>query len=268
MNKDNMKTFTTGQFAERFKIKKDTLFYYDKIGLFKPEGIGDNGYRYYTVPQLDIFWMLRSLRELNFPIKTLQNYLDTPTPEELVELSNNQLIKVKEEIKKLEQINWLLNSVVTNSNEAINAPLDEVTLVNLPSEPIVYSKPLPYIDDISFNEWFEFYDNFLNQTNLKGPAYVGSIVSKDDLLKNKFGTIHQLFVRMEGEGIKPAGLYAVTYHKGPYETAVDVYKVFVAKIKKQGLTICGDAYEEYLLNRLAVSNPNDFIIKISIAVKK
>ncbi len=35
--------------------------------------------------------------------------------------------------------------------------------------------------------------------------------------------------------IKPAGLYAVTYYKGSYESIVDFYKGFMRKIKEQGL---------------------------------
>lgn len=67
--------------------------------------------------------------------------------------------------------------------------------------------------------------------------------------------------------MKPAGLYAVTYYKGSYEAIVDFYEVFMRKIKEQGLIICGDAYEEYLLNVLATQNSRDFVTKISVAVK-
>lgn len=34
MNRRDKKLYTTGEFAKKFNIKKDTLFYYDKIGLF------------------------------------------------------------------------------------------------------------------------------------------------------------------------------------------------------------------------------------------
>ncbi len=38
IDRKNFRTFTTGKFAKRFEVKKDTLLYYDKIGLFKPAG--------------------------------------------------------------------------------------------------------------------------------------------------------------------------------------------------------------------------------------
>ncbi|MEK4207855.1 MULTISPECIES: MerR family DNA-binding transcriptional regulator [Paenibacillus] len=62
MIRKNLTNFYTGEFAKLFGIKKDTLFYYDKIKLFQPAGISDNGYRYYTLQQLDTFWAIQSLR--------------------------------------------------------------------------------------------------------------------------------------------------------------------------------------------------------------
>ena len=73
MNYKKTATYSTGEFAAHFGIKKDTLFYYDKIGLFSPAGVRDNGYRYYTSAQIEPFRTLLSLRELNVPIKTLQD---------------------------------------------------------------------------------------------------------------------------------------------------------------------------------------------------
>lgn len=269
MNKNNIKSFTTGEFAKRFGIKKDTLFYYDRIGLFHPAKVDDNGYRCYTFEQLDVFWMLQSLRELNFPIQALKNYVNAPSPEKLVDLSKDQLTLVKEEIKKLEQIQWLLSNIVAYSEEALNAPLDEFTLKVLPDEAILYSNPLPLRDELHADEWFNFTDQFLKEAELKGPAYAGSIVSQKDIKAGIYGRIDRLFVRRNDakSKIKPAGLYAVTYHKGPFESPEELYEPFLQKIKEDGLTICGDAYEEYLLDKLAVQDTDDFMIKISIAVK-
>lgn len=269
MNKNNIKSFTTGEFAKRFGIKKDTLFYYDRIGLFHPAKVDDNGYRYYTFEQLDVFWMLQSLRELNFPIQALKNYVNAPSPEKLVDLSKDQLTLVKEELKKLEQIQWLLSNIVAYSEEALNAPLDEFTLKVLPDEAILYSNPLPLRDELNADEWFNFTDQFLKEAELKGPAYAGSIVSQKDIEAGIYGRIDRLFVRRNDDKskVKPAGLYAVTYHRGPFESPKELYEPFLQKIKEHGLTICGDAYEEYLLDKLAVHDTDDFMIKISIAVK-
>ncbi|WP_460263386.1 MerR family transcriptional regulator [Clostridium botulinum] len=269
IDRKNFRTFTTGEFAKRFGVKKDTLFYYDKIGLFKPAGISDNGYRYYTIPQSDIFWVIQSLRDLNFPLKSLDNYLKAPSPQELIELSKNQLNKVDQEIEKLIQIRSILNRIVLQSEEALNAPLDKIILMDLEEEPILYSDKNTLKGDTTNEEWSSYYEEFFKKTELRGPAFIGSVIDKNDLLSGKFGRIDRLFVRMDKPEatMKPAGLYAVTYYKGSYEAIVDFYEVFMRKIKEQGVIICGDAYEEYLLNVLATQNSMDFVTKISVAVK-
>lgn len=214
--------------------------------------------------------MIQSLRDLNFPLKSLDNYLKAPSPQDLIELSKNQLNKVDEEIEKLIQIRSILNRIVLRSEEALNAPLDKVILMDIKEQPILYSDKNPLKSDTSNEEWSDYYEEFFKKTELKGSAFVGSVIDKNDMLSGRFGRIDRLFVRVDKPDatIKPAGLYAVTYYKGSYESIVDFYKGFMRKIKEQGLTICGDAYEEYLLNILTTQNSRNFVTKISVAVKK
>ena len=54
MKENNTKYFSTGEFAKLCKVHKKTLFHYDEIGLFKPEKVMDNGYRYYSIYQLEL----------------------------------------------------------------------------------------------------------------------------------------------------------------------------------------------------------------------
>ena len=44
----NMK-LSIGEVARLFNISKDTLRYYDKIGILKPEVNKENGYRFYDI---------------------------------------------------------------------------------------------------------------------------------------------------------------------------------------------------------------------------
>ncbi|MFE4512310.1 MerR family DNA-binding transcriptional regulator, partial [Bacillus subtilis] len=48
MSEDVKKYFTTGEFSKLCRVKKQTLFHYDEIGLFSPEIKKENGYRYYS----------------------------------------------------------------------------------------------------------------------------------------------------------------------------------------------------------------------------
>ena len=73
--KDNY--FSTGEFAKLCNVNKKTLFHYDEIGLFKPEIVKENGYRYYSIYQLEIFDMIYTLRDLGVPLKEIKsNFLN------------------------------------------------------------------------------------------------------------------------------------------------------------------------------------------------
>ena len=41
--------FTTGEFAKICSVSKQTLIYYDRVGIFSPDITGSNGYRYYSI---------------------------------------------------------------------------------------------------------------------------------------------------------------------------------------------------------------------------
>lgn len=75
MNNNVKPLFTTGEFAKLCNVRKDTLFYYDEIGLLKPEIIQDNGYRYYSANQLYLFDVISMLKECGTPLKEIREYI-------------------------------------------------------------------------------------------------------------------------------------------------------------------------------------------------
>lgn len=66
---------TSGQFAKVLGISKDTLFHYDRLGILSPEFTAENGYRYYSINQIDVFKVIAILKELEMPLKEIKEYL-------------------------------------------------------------------------------------------------------------------------------------------------------------------------------------------------
>ncbi|MCS4515545.1 hypothetical protein JTS93_00875 [Clostridium botulinum] len=111
-------------------------------------------------------------------MKSLDNYLKAPSPQDLIELSKNQLNKVDQEIEKLIQIRSILNRIVLQSEEALNAPLDKVIIMDLEEEPILYSDKNTLKGDTTNEEWSSYYEEFFKKTELRGPAFIGSVIDK------------------------------------------------------------------------------------------
>ena len=83
MNRHAQTYFTTGEFAARCGVTKHTLFHYDQLGIFSPVLKEENGYRFYSYAQIEVFHVISTLKELDIPLKEIKAYLDRRSPEEL-----------------------------------------------------------------------------------------------------------------------------------------------------------------------------------------
>ena len=262
------KTFSTGEFAKLLEINKNTLLYYDKIGLFKPAGTLDNGYRYYTLEQFDKFIAIQSLRTVEFPIKALKTYFDCPNIYALQHLALEQHEKVTKEIQKLQDIQFFLARTVALTKEIADAPIGEVILKILPEEPIVYSN-----EDMDWRAPLDTLHkqstSFLKKLGVKSAAAYGVVYPKEDFLHEGGENPSQLFCRLDKptSKIKPGGPYAIIYYQGPYDEMNVSFKTLLTYLEHNQLEMDSDIYEEYLLHSIASKEENDYITKISVKVK-
>ena len=76
MNRHAQTYFTTGEFAALCGVTKHTLFHYDQLGIFSPVLKEENGYRFYSYAQIEVFHVISTLKELDIPLKEIKAYLD------------------------------------------------------------------------------------------------------------------------------------------------------------------------------------------------
>jgi DNA-binding transcriptional MerR regulator len=98
---DHNKYMTTGEFARRMGVTKNTLFHYDNIGLFLPEIVDTNDYRYYSIYQMEVFDTIIILKEMGMPLNEIKEFMDHRSPESLMELFEKEDKKITEQIKRL-----------------------------------------------------------------------------------------------------------------------------------------------------------------------
>ena len=67
---------TTGEFAKLMKVSKHTLFHYDDIGLFCPEILGENGYRYYSIYQMETLDTILLLKKSGMSLQEIKDFLE------------------------------------------------------------------------------------------------------------------------------------------------------------------------------------------------
>ena len=107
---------TVKEVSEKTGVSVRTLHYYDEIGLLRPEGTTEAGYRLYSHENLRRLQSILLLRELEFPLKAIKRILDDPEVDKaaameqqirLLTMKRNRLsglISLAERIRKGEDI--------------------------------------------------------------------------------------------------------------------------------------------------------------------
>lgn len=273
MKEDFKKYYTTGEFAELWGIKKKTLFHYDNIGLFRPEKVMSNGYRYYSKYQLEVFNVISVLKEIGMPLKEIKKFLDKRTPENTLKLFKYEKEQVEKEIKNLKRIQKLLEVKLNLIDIGINAP-DDLALEEKDEEYIVLSSPVNETEDDYDIETYTKHIKYCIDNDLDYGYPVGSMISKEDLISRRFDKYSYYFTKIieskkfKESILKPKGLYLVGYSHGYYDKVYKMYEKMIKYIEENNLSISGYSYEEVLIDEISSSVGDDFVIKVSIKVDK
>lgn len=274
MNKNLQNYFTTGEFAKLCGVNKRTLFHYHDIGLFCPAITDEKGYRYYSYRQFDVFLIISILKELNVPLKKVKTYLDERTPERLINLSKQKITEVDREIEKLITMKHLLEETIVFTNKGIHADYNKIILEEQAEEYIICSSLLKEESNKDYIKWMLEFTSFINSTQSKDTSFVGTMLSKENIADRNYNNYSYFFAKTikkqinSSITIKSKGLYAVAYHHGSYETTYKTYDKLLNFLEKKHLSMGEFAYEEYLLDEIAVKNENDYITQITVAVEK
>ena len=272
MQNPNTQYFTTSEFAKICGVTKHTLFHYDDIGVLKPEFMGKNDYRYYTMKQFYQFEVISILKEAGTPLKEIKAYIQDQKPGYFISILQEKQQQLEKERLKIESMEKLLKSTIQMTTDALNASYGIPSIEMCEEEYFITMKlPKPKNDRevlIRIREHFEY----CNKLHFYCELPFGCIIDKatlesgnytyPDYYSNKIDTYHD----SERLHIKPRGMYAILYHKGSYQDLTSSYEMLMEFISQNNLKLSGNSYEKDMLSYLAVDNPQEYVIKISIQV--
>lgn len=107
------------EFADLCGVRKDTLLYYDKIGLFHPAYVEENGYRRYSLDQVHTFDLLLMLRDSHVPLKEIKQYLDKRNPTEMLQLLQEQNRYLQKELSRMQKLCQRLDMTASQVEKGI-----------------------------------------------------------------------------------------------------------------------------------------------------
>lgn len=259
--------FFAGEMAQLHNISKQTILYYDRIGLLPPrEKDPVTGYRYYSLEQSEDLDVILLLRDLGMSLKDIIAFRQQESSSDRITILESQSSVIEEKMKHLNKIQKYLDSMVGAYKSSMQVtPFEKgIRWINARSviiEDVEHPYDL-YSLELIFKKMFrsarERYES--DMTDIL--VFVDDNQTGGPLFKRVALTVH------EGGGeIVEEGYFAYIYHKGTFESLEDSRLDLYRYIQASGYKRTGLAIERVLLDSMVVPHEKDYLIEIQYPVE-
>ena len=263
--------FSISEFAKFSRLTRDTLLYYDRIGLLSPMSRGDNQYRYYSGYQLAVVNVIRTLQQLGMTLEEIRELKDRRTPELADEVLGYQIEKIDGKIEEWVRARKLLLTYRKVIQSVRGLDEDSISIKFLPAEAIV----LGDLNDFSRGRtFFDALLSFYHDISIKYPELdmnypVWGMFSGERVKRGDWdGADRYYYYNPEGHDKRPAALYAIGYTRGGYTENKELFRRLTRYIDDNNFEICGNVYEEYPLSEVCIADDGDYLIRLMITVRE
>ncbi|KOS63159.1 MerR family transcriptional regulator [Lysinibacillus agricola] len=270
----NVKYFTTGEFAKICKVNKQTLIYYDQIGLLSPIMKDNKDYRYYSIVQYEFFSVIELLKAVGMSLKDIQKYMAEKSPENFLDLMHQQKEIVAKKRRELEMIESIIDVKIDLTEEALHLDFDSMTMEHLPEETLYLSKNIEDSTEEQFVKAVSDFIDELDRSQLDTGYPIGGITRREQVLAGNYDNYSYLYIEQphprEGHPYFKAieGDFIVGYHVGPSTALGETYERLFKVMREKGYELGQYVYEEYIYDAVIKNREEDYVTKIMIEIKK
>ncbi|MEN2768150.1 MerR family transcriptional regulator [Ornithinibacillus xuwenensis] len=263
---------TTGQFAKLMGVSKDTLFYYDKVGIFSPEIVATNGYRYYSIYQSDVFYVITTLKELGMPLKAIKSFLDHRSPESLIHLLEKEEKSITAKINALDKMRKRIVEKINVTKEAMELCTSDIVLESKEEEFFVITDAKPLTQDKNIYDSIQYHYHYLEENHIEPSATEGWMIRVESILEGETARYDHLFTRVDTPDYAnyrvEKGTYLVAYHTEGYSNIGQTYQNLIQYATEHDFSMKGFFYEDILLDELSVKGSEKYLIKLSVQIQQ
>jgi DNA-binding transcriptional MerR regulator len=259
------------ELAHFSRTTRDTLLFYDKIGLIRPQHRAASNYRYYSFDQIAAVNLIRTFQMFGMKLEEIKSVMNKRTPQMFLDRYESFYGHLQEKIDALRREQDVLESLRGIITEGLAADTSKVEYGYHEAESIYLGPKNDYSNgQTDYDNLIKFYEYCWQRDpniNLNWAAW--GLFKGERVLRHDWRWPDYFYFNRPGSpDAKPAGYYVTAYTHGPYSKSDAAYERLLAYIDEQGLEIVGDAFESYILNEIAEPDPNNYLIRVSIQVSK
>lgn len=267
------KFLTISEFAKISGVSRQTLIYYDRIGLFSPTLVAENNYRMYSHNQIWAISTITMLSGLGVPLKEIRILMSGISPETITKTLEEQLGRIESEIKKFtvlrDMIRLRIEQIDTGCSHANDAPSFSVVEIE-EDVPFYLGERVTSRQDDIFDDGMAAFFTKAEQENVPMIFAIGYVKAWASVKKGDYRQVSRIGFRLNNEQYAnhtlPKGKYVVGYGKGDYGKTDVLYRALLRFVDEQGVVPTGDVYEEYLIDEMAEKDPENFVLQISVRI--
>lgn len=269
--------FSIGELSSYQNISKQTLIFYDKIGLFRPAYVDPgNGYRYYSASQLDELDTILILKKCGLSLQAIKELLEHYTTESSLRVLTQQ-VQVLD--RQMEELRMVRSRLAQRCVQLERASLhreggDQPRVERLPAQ-LLLIRPVepPFtLREISIATKQCFAQAFQEQL----PIYFqsGVTVPLERIRAGRYTEASAAFLPIEGtdraENLLqlPEGLGASIYHRGDYLSIGRSYRRLLEFCQAEKLEIRSDSYEFCINDYITTGDESEYLTKIVFYVER
>jgi len=266
--------FLIGEISKFFNISTDTLRYYEKIDLFKPDHDEYNHYRYYDIKSFLKLSRILFFKSLDISLEDIREYMKHKNIGNLLNLLNKKEEEIDKKIKRL--VN--LQKKIQNKRElleSIDKEVGKITVKKIPERVGLFLDMSSEEKREEIVEAFKMNEKYLKFSSCLIEGQVYTSISKENIenkIFNQFryfieilsfdeNVVHRFKVVKEND-------YACITFVGPYREMQANYEKLINWIDENGYKVIGDSIEKNIVDYDYSDSENEYISEIQIPIGK
>ncbi len=244
---------TAAEFAKFCGTTRDTLLWYDKMGLLKPDAVGENGYRYYSLTQYIRFDVIKMMKQSGSTLSEIRELLADMSRGIASDFFDRRVKILSEQINRLTMMRRLMtdikNSILMSETcEYCKPELIETEPALMVAVKFNKSESKSYEDD--FAEFVRQYSRLRRQYEKDASVHnypLGAVLSLEEYRRGRIKQLYYFFDTDSGTGhsviSRPGGKAVTICHRGPYENIKTTLDIAFRFIRNQRLRAYDCIYE-------------------------
>ena len=269
------KASTVSEIADYFNVSAQTLRYYDRIGLLKPEEVDPaTGYRLYRQESFDRLYLIRELKQLGLSLDQIRTYCETRDIRGLETTLDRTLSELKEKIRQLEDDRKHTEDYLRSIRLLNKAHGQNVFEFRPVRERYAYMLDINFPPDHLRSCIYMMQESFSHSSVRSAePGRVVLGIRQNTLEEGSISVYHSIGHLLKQPAADRSvrtlreGIYAVACHLGSYDTIFSTYRKLLRFIQENGYRVCGDSAEISVVDTAFTNNPSEFVTEIQIPVE-